>query len=40
VSFADYLALEANFGKSIPEPVTLSLLALGGLATVRRRKQP
>ena len=38
VSFLDYLNLEANFGKSIPEPATLSLLAFGGLAMLRRRR--
>ncbi len=29
VSFKDYIILEANFGKSIPEPSILSLLAAG-----------
>jgi probable HAF family extracellular repeat protein len=39
VTFADYQILEANFGKSsVPEPATLSLLILGGLALARRRR--
>ena len=40
IDFQDYLALEANFGAGtmIPEPMTLSLLGLGGLALIRRRK--
>jgi len=40
VDFQDYLALEANFGfgtVAAPEPMTLSLLGLGGLALIRRR---
>jgi hypothetical protein len=37
VSFADYLILEAGFGKSAPEPASLAMLALGGLAMLRRR---
>jgi hypothetical protein len=38
VSFADYLLLEANFGKAtVPEPVSLCLLAVGGLLIGRRR---
>jgi hypothetical protein len=38
VNFADYLLLEANFGKTISEPASLSLLALGGLSMLRRRR--
>ena len=40
VNFQDYLTLESNFGAGtvIPEPMTLSLLGLGGLALIRRRK--
>jgi hypothetical protein len=40
VSFADYLELEREFGgtwQPIPEPATIGLLALGGLAILRRR---
>jgi len=42
VNFQDYLTLESNFGAGAvveaPEPMTLSLLGLGGLALIRRRK--
>jgi len=42
IDFQDYLALESNFGAGAvvetPEPMTLSLLGLGGLALIRRRK--
>jgi len=39
VDFQDYLALESNFGAgAVPEPMTLSLLGLGGLALIRRKK--
>jgi len=39
VDFNDYLVLEANFntGVAAPEPATLGLLTLGGLALIRRR---
>lgn len=37
-TFSDYQRLEANFGKTAtPEPATLCLLAMGGLALIRRR---
>lgn len=40
VEFADYLTLEANFGAgAVPEPMTLSLLTLGGLALIRRNRR-
>jgi len=42
IDFQDYLALESNFGAGAvvetPEPMTLSLLGLGALALIRRRK--
>lgn len=38
VTFADYQILEANFGHSIPEPATIGMLLLGGLAMLRRRR--
>jgi hypothetical protein len=38
VSFADYLILEQNFRHTVPEPAGLSLLAMGGLAILRRRR--
>jgi len=42
IDFQDYLALESNFGTGAvvetPEPMTLSLLGLGALALIRRRK--
>ena len=37
VTFADYIILEGGFGKSVPEPMTLALLAAGGVALLRRR---
>jgi hypothetical protein len=41
VNFTDYQTLERNFGAGVPEPATLSFLALGGfLALVRRRRYP
>jgi hypothetical protein len=39
VSFADYLILEANFGKTIPEPASLTLLVLGGVGLLRRSRK-
>jgi hypothetical protein len=43
VNVDDLGVLASNYdwvgpGASIPEPATLSLLALGGLALIRRRK--
>jgi autotransporter-associated beta strand protein len=38
VTFADYQLLEAHFGYVTPEPASLTLLTLGGLALVRRRR--
>jgi MYXO-CTERM domain-containing protein len=38
VNFTDYQALERDFGQSVPEPGGLALLALGGLAALRRRR--
>lgn len=32
-------ATNSFYGAAIPEPATLSLLALGGLAVVRKRKR-
>ena len=37
VNFADYLVLEAEFGKTTPEPATIGLLVLGGRGLLRRR---
>lgn len=44
VSASDYASIQANFGNvdadpDTPEPATLSLLALGGLAMLRRRRK-
>jgi hypothetical protein len=38
VTFADYQILESHFGHVTPEPASLSLLVLGGLALIRRRR--
>ncbi len=38
VNFQDYVNLELNFGQTVPEPATLAVLAMGGLAMLRRRK--
>ncbi len=38
VNFKDYIILEANFNKGVPEPATMSLLVLGALAMLKRRK--
>ncbi len=41
VNFSDYLILSQNFGSafgaSVPEPATMSLILLGGLALLRRK---
>ncbi len=38
ITFKDYIVLERNFGQSsVPEPATLSLLACGALALLRRK---
>lgn len=37
VSADDYASVQTNFGKHLPEPTTLGLLLLGGLALLRRR---
>ena len=34
----DYASIQANFGNHLPEPATLGLLLLGGLALLRRRR--
>jgi hypothetical protein len=45
VGFADLSIMAANWGWSmpsgapVPEPATISLLALGGLALIRRRRK-
>jgi hypothetical protein len=44
ISAADYASVQANFGnaaavEAIPEPVTMGLLAIGGLAMLRRRRK-
>ena len=45
VSAGDYASVQANFGNvappitAVPEPVTVSLLLIGGLFAIRRRKQ-
>jgi autotransporter-associated beta strand protein len=38
VNFADYGILTNNYGVATPEPASLSLLVLGGLALIRRRR--
>ncbi len=38
VNFKDYIILESNFNRGVPEPATMSLVALGGLAMLMRRK--
>ena len=38
VNFKDYIILESNFNRGVPEPATMSLVALGGLAMLKRRK--
>ena len=42
VDSQDFTVLKAHFGESaggvVPEPATMSLLVLGGLAMLRRRK--
>ncbi len=43
VSAGDYAAVQANFGNTstlgvVPEPVTMSLLAIGGIALLRRKR--
>ncbi len=46
VDFLDYLTWKANVGdavgggEKIPEPATLSLLALGGLGVLKRKRRP
>ena len=38
VDFRDYQLLEGNYGAHLPEPATLGLLLLGGLALLQRRR--
>ena len=39
VDFTDYQILESRYGAHAPEPATMTVLALGGLALLRRRRK-